>query len=439
MGPSVSAVGEPGRVRDGWSLPRRLAFRFGSVYLLLFLLPVVIDLFIPRGDLRDDLYDGWGRIGAWVGAHVLGLDGPFVTQETGSGDRLVDYVLLGCFAAVAALATLVWSIVARDRREHERLERGMRVVLRYALAYIMFAYGIIKLYGGQFSVPGPGRLAQAYGDSSPMGLLWTFMGASPAYVVFAGAAETLGGVLLLFRRTATLGAILLGFVLTNVAMLNFCYDVPVKINSTHYVLVCVVLMLPDLRRLAAVLVLARPTTPPAPPPVEPRRWARIARLVLKYGVTALVVWRVHADVDDTRAFHRRYTWFQGWWEVETFQRDGVEVPPVLTDATRWRRVKFESDARQSLVRWHHMDRSYGDLFGVVADDAAGTMVWTRQEDDQPADRFTLRVTRADADHVRLEGTIEGHALVVTMARMTGEQTLLRRRGFHWVNDYPYNR
>ena len=38
-----------------------------------------------------------------------------------------------------------------------------------------------------------------------MGLLWTFMGHSPAYSAFTGAAEALAGALLLFRRTTLLG------------------------------------------------------------------------------------------------------------------------------------------------------------------------------------------------------------------------------------------
>jgi hypothetical protein len=40
----------------------------------------------------------------------------------------------------------------------------------------MLVYGFIKVFPTQFHLPGPGRLVQPYGDSSPMALLWTFMG-----------------------------------------------------------------------------------------------------------------------------------------------------------------------------------------------------------------------------------------------------------------------
>ena len=46
--------------------------------------------------------------------------------------------------------------------------------------------------------------------------------------------EVLGALLLLFRRTTALGAAVLAVVLVNVVMMNFCYDVPVKINGVHY-------------------------------------------------------------------------------------------------------------------------------------------------------------------------------------------------------------
>lgn len=47
-------------------------------------------------------------------------------------------------------------------------------------ATAMVAYGMFKISPSQFPAPGLSRLVQPYGDSSPMGLLWTFMGVSMA-------------------------------------------------------------------------------------------------------------------------------------------------------------------------------------------------------------------------------------------------------------------
>ena len=94
-----------------------------------------------------------------------------------------------------------------------------------------------------------------------MGLVWTFMAASPAYTFFSGIAEVMGGVLLLFRRTTLLGGLVSIGVMLNVVMLNFCYDVPVKLFSFHLMFMGVVLIVPDAKRLFGLLVLNRATEP----------------------------------------------------------------------------------------------------------------------------------------------------------------------------------
>ncbi|HVS63755.1 MAG TPA: hypothetical protein VMT85_09690 [Thermoanaerobaculia bacterium] len=80
------------------------------------------------------------------------------------------------------------------------------------------------------------RLSQTIGESSPMGLLWNMMGYSRLYNLFSGGVDVLGGVLLLFRRTATLGALVAIGAMANVVLLNFAYDVPVKLYSMHLLL-----------------------------------------------------------------------------------------------------------------------------------------------------------------------------------------------------------
>src|SRR5437763_16588523 len=136
----------------------------------------------------------------------------------------------------------------------------------------MITYGAMKVIKLQFSYPGPDRLLETYGESSPMRLLWTFMGASDEYTWFTGAGEMLGGLLLCTRRTTLLGALVSFGVMLHVAVLNFCYDVPVKLFSTHLVLMSVFLTLPDLPWLAKVFVLGRRAEPREVPPLTRRKW-----------------------------------------------------------------------------------------------------------------------------------------------------------------------
>src|SRR6185436_5234324 len=113
----------------------------------------------------------------------------------------------------------------------------------YQLFAQMLSYGIAKVLKLQFAAIGPIGLLRTYGEDSPMRLLWAFMGHSRPYNWFIGLSEVVGGVLLLFRRTTTLGALLLIAVMTNVVMLNLCYDVPVKLHASHLLIAAIVVAL----------------------------------------------------------------------------------------------------------------------------------------------------------------------------------------------------
>jgi hypothetical protein len=79
----------------------------------------------------------------------------------------------------------------------------LRAWLRYALAARLLAYGFAKVFLPQMPLPEPIALLTPYGRSSPMMLLWTFMGTSPTYEMLAGFAEV-GAALLLFTDGAPL-------------------------------------------------------------------------------------------------------------------------------------------------------------------------------------------------------------------------------------------
>ena len=156
---------------------------------------------------------------------------------------------------------------------------------------------------GSASGPNEYQLARTYGESSPMGLLWTFMAASPAYTFFAGMGEVIGGVLLVFRRTMTLGAIVTFGVMTNVMMLNFCYDVPVKQYSFHLMIMALIIAMPDLSRLMNVLLFNRATEPTnllEPPYVGPRsKWVhRILKAVVVISMFVIPIYQ-HAKTELT--------------------------------------------------------------------------------------------------------------------------------------------
>ena len=254
--------------RPEWSLLQRIGFRFVCAYLIFYTTPApgrssLIAAIPGTTFLTRPYVKMWRAIVEWVAAHVFHLTGSVAVypQVNGSGDSTLDYIQVLCYAALAAVAALVWSILDRKRTEYRRLHAWLRIWVRYTLAFTLFSYGFAKVFPLQFQPAPLARMMEPFHDFSPMGVLWTFMGASMAYTIFAGASEVLGGLLLLFPRTTSLGALVSGAVMLNVVMLNFCYDVPVKLYSANLLLMAVFLAAPDLGRLANVFLWNRPTRP----------------------------------------------------------------------------------------------------------------------------------------------------------------------------------
>ena len=193
----------------------------------------------------------------WTSDRVYGFEEK-LDRPLGSGDPTYSYVLLTMRAVIALAVALLWTLVASFFGKRDRFlgwsASWMHLFGRYYLASVLLGYGFAKVFPSQFRFPLLGRMETPYGDGSPMNILWSFMGSSTAYTIFGGVMEVLPGLLLFFRRTALLGA-LAGFaVMFNVAALNYCYDVPVKLYSTHLCVVALLLAAPDARRLAGMFL-----------------------------------------------------------------------------------------------------------------------------------------------------------------------------------------
>ena len=430
---------EEGRLEVGepeWGPVRRILFRFGFTYLFLYLLSTFLLLlaFIPYGESAVGWYfELWSVLVPWVARHLF--QATALPHSTGSGDSLYRWMQVACFATLAALVALVWTLVDRKRKSYPRLYEGLRLYVRLGLGMTMIQYGAFKIVPSQFPQPSLDRLLQSIGDSSPMGILWTFMGASVPYTIFGGLTEWTGGALLLFRRTMRLGALIGIAALTNVVMLNFCYDVPVKQFSAHLLAMAVFLAAPDLRRLADLLVLNRPVPPVADRPLFRGRWPRLLGLALEalllVGLTGYIL---NVSYQSYRSFHdaARHP-LHGIWEVDELVLDGQVRPPVVTDASRWRYVVFDYSDLFSILPMDNTRRRY-----VGTLDAGKKTIAVTKRDD-PAWKSALAYQQPAPGRLMVDGTFDGRKVHASLHRIDPPKFLLGTRGFHWVSEYPFNR
>lgn len=420
-----------------WSLVQRFSFRVVFLYVVLFFFPLPSGLAAP--EFLSSVFDKvWQRVVPWAGKTFLGLQ--ISTFTNGSGDTTYDWVRIGLFAVIAIVGGIVWSIVDRRRTNYATLHGWAHLFLRYALAISMVTYAASKVIKVQFPTPGYWRLTETYGESSPMGLLWAFMGFSTAYTFFAGACELVAGLLLFFRRTATAGALVTAAVMTNIAMLNFCYDVPVKIGSVHLLFASLLLVIPDLRRVFNAVILGRATGPANHP--EPRLDKRATTLGFLLKLL-IVVTIVTTQFQEAIAIKRQYGPRRepkppnGWYLVSSQVRDGVELPVLATNNNRWKTFAMLG----GYVRLSGFDRSTrlfkmdGDRedFALLKTDDMGEPVANAKPEGR------LRFHLSAGGQATLQGTFEGHQINVTMQRENTRDFQLMKRGFHWVSEMPFNR
>ena len=420
------------RLRGGWST---FAWRCAAVYAVLFCLPFPCSVVSWTTPLADAVEDAERAAVPWLAQRIgLAIDVPAKTN--GSGDTSYNWFWLASVVTLALLLGAAWHLLRWNRRPGPRARDALRTYVRYFLGAMMLSYGVAKVIPLQFGVLDADTLSSRWGDASPMGVLWTFHALSPAYTMFTGLIETVAGMLLFWRGTALLGALFTAAAMAQVAMLNFCYDVPVKILSTHLLAFAVLLCVRDAPRLFDLFVRNRPVAAAELWPWAEARWLRLSARVVQL---AFVAWLAFAQVREALDWWQKRNApqppYTGTWQVDAFARDGAEIAP-FTSPTRWTQVGFAQGgcgvtatdgSRQGFRVEVDAARSAMKLSGIAGPER------------QAPPPFELKFKMPDDAHLELDGEQDGATLRVRCRRLQTTDFFLGQRGFHWINEFPLNR
>lgn len=396
---------------------RRLAFRFTFVYFLGNILPWPLGDIGPLKPLARIYGERFTALVSWFGESILGL-GRVADHPTGSGDTLFGWVSTLFLLVTSAGIVAIWSTFDRLRSDDRRIADALRVWVRFFLAAMMLSYGLAKVWKAQMPMPWETRLEQPFGAATKMALLWTFMGASTGYTIFAGASETLAGLLLFFRRTTLLGALVAAAVMTNVFVLNLCYDVPVKLFSFLLLLMAVALAAPHFGRLANVLVLNRPA-PPAELAPSPNRRVVLAR---RFVGLAFAIFLVQQGVRDAMDTYVKYG--DGSPPTAVYRVEAME-PPLWKTVVLYAEIFNVLDTHDAIERWK-----------IVRNDAAGLFIL--HEIMRPPAIHAFRVTAPGPDVLILDGTLYGQKMHATLRRYEPAPSRLTSQKLKWIAEYPDN-
>jgi hypothetical protein len=212
----------------------------------------------------------------------------------------------------------------------------------------------------------------------------------------------------------------------NIAVLNFCFDVPVKIFSSQLFIMCLFLLWDDIKPLCQFFVLRRSTRLEGAsiPPFE-SKWLRYARTALQILVPLWFLWQIvpaqRARYQPGRLPQAELQSLRGIWEVDADA--AIDAP--------WKKVVLDHGRR--IAVWTRE----GQLlhFVMKVNTSKHSFELTGWGNNHVCE-FLYGLP--DAQHLTLIGKIDRLSAELKFHKVATPKFLLTTRGFHWVSEDPYN-
>lgn len=188
-------------------------------------------------------------------------------------DSASMYVLVLLLFFLSLLLSLAFSLIKNREKYLALLLPTIYLICTYYLVLLLIKYGLDKVFKTQFYLPEPNTLYTPLGQVDKDLLYWTSMGTSRLYNMFTGMVELMAALLLLFNRTRMAGSFLAAAALLQIVMINFGFDISVKIYSLFLFFMACYVLVPYMRRLYRAFFTNKEitATSPAVKPVPRRR------------------------------------------------------------------------------------------------------------------------------------------------------------------------
>ena len=408
--------------KEYWQNKSKLFFRLIFNYLVIY---IILFFFSP---LFETPYK-------WIGSNILNIDYNYNVSGFGSGDHTYAYINLFVNVVLAIIVFIVWSVLDNKRKNYNKILYWFLVILRIFLIAFMLLYGFVKVFQIQFQSPSLVRLLQPLGEFSPMGLAWTYMGYSKGFGVFAGLMEILGGILLISRKTSTLGAFIIIGVMTQVAMMNLMFDIPVKLFSIHLVLMAAIIFMTDIKRFTSVFIKNKSTESynyyyPITSQSYHKTINTVKKILVPLIIIAASIMGYLAELNVTDKNHKPALY--GIWKSEIFIKNNDTIAPLITESKRWHYLIIERKGKAVVKTMDNQILHYN----FRTDTTNQKISMYRVNGD--IDSLNLNYKTTNKTFLKLKGILKNDSITVKLFKKDLEDFPLKSRGFHWVNERPYN-
>lgn len=426
------------KTATSWSENEKIIFRFFFLYFLLQALPLDWKYY---GEL---FAINWSKLHYGDIFNITKYTPKFFKEEE-------SFTNWGFIALLSFLGLTIWTIVDKNNRNrkkenYDRLYYWLRVVVRYRLAIGVIGYGLLKFFPLQAPYPSISNLNTAYGDYTDWKIFSLSLGIVPGYESFLGLVEIASGLLLLYRKTATIGAFVILFFTGNVFMSNLAYSGGEHIYSLYLLAFALFLLAYDAIRLYTLFGLEKPVRPNRFKP-HFEGWRRTARFALKSLFLLFFVFlygfkTYEGQQKDPYQYPttKGLAGAAGLYNVSEFRINNQLLPYSKTDPKRWSDVVFEKWATLSIrsnrpvqlqhatteqISYKDKDRIY-ELAGSAGrhyyeykiDSSKGAIVLENKNSNYSNEHLVLNYQRPTKDRIILNGLdYKGDSIYVVLDRI----------------------
>ena len=417
-----------------WHAAKKFLFRFLFVYLFFYCFPFPFDSFDFTKPVAQPYYDFLDRLVPQIGVKWFHIQVrtafPMFDKFDDSGYGLVFIYFNTIFSVLVAC---IWSIADRRRNNYEMLYQWLRLYVRYFLVAFLFGYGFIKVFPSQFQAITASRLTQLVGDQSPMLLAWNFMGYSVVMMRINGILEVGAGLFLLFRRTTTIGALLSASVFSFVVMMDFCFNVPVRLLASHLLSISLFLVLEDRQKLVNVFLLNKATDPTTCEPlISGRKWQRAFFALQILFATSILYTSISAAIESEKTLGQNAPVIPlyGVYNTVYFIRNNDTIPASETDSLRWKQLVIDGGSwNQSGIIQYNTGRKSNYIMHA---DTIKKMITIQSASDSNV-KYSFDYSALDEKHLYLKGLWARDSIKVSLNKYDLDNYLLHKEKFKWIS------
>ncbi len=412
-----------------WNSIEKFTFRFLFVYYFFIIFP------FPFGKMPfniglvifDWITKFWEITTPLFGKYILQLSSDANVTTYASSDTHFHYALLIFQPFLALVIATLWTAIDRKRKQYKKLYLYLITALRYYLAITMISYGFSKIFPSQFGIMQQTTYLTTYGDSSPMNMLWAFMSHSTNYQQFGGYLELIGGLLLLHRKTYILGAISSFGVMLNVFALNLAFNVWVKLYSGSLLLMSIVIITPELKKLVKLFVFNKSVSfSSIQPYFKEKKWNRVALAIKIVFIITILISKTQDHIKRSKNVTSATPLF-GIQNVQQFSLNKNTTLSSAKDSIRWKHLLI--DKRSGIIITMD-DKKH--RFAQKIDTLKKTITFESYRDSTNNYKFNYTKT---GDLLKLSGIHRSDTLNIILKEKKKNEFKLEKERFNWVTDF----